>query len=535
MKIATHTWVAAGFALLVSATACDNSKITQVNKNPNAPTTAPAAAVFTQAAVNTVGGFLSGGIMDLRGTEWTAQQLAEVQYPDEDRYSRLQASNTNGTFNAPYSNELENLRKVIGQGQAQKQPAVWGPAAVLQTLAFGYLTDTWGDVPYSQALVGDSTGGSLTPAYDPQKSIYTGFFTTLSSVSTALASDPATDPGLGNADPIYRGSVSAWQKFANSLWLRDAMRIVNVDPGTASAQIKAALSAPGGVFTSNADNAQMAWPGDGVFDNPWADNFLTRDDHRMSQTLMNVMVPANDPRLAVYAQPTVCWQTPSTTGCPANAPKYAGMPNGLTAAAAGTYFNTASRPGTVFYPGPTAYGTYGSSAGLSYPSNVLTYAEVAFTEAEAAERGLGGLTAAQAPGFYNAGIQASMAQWGITDAGAIAAYMAQPSIAYQGGAAGLTQIATQKWIALYSDGANAWAEWRRTCVPSTVVAGPAAIITYVPRRYEYSTTEASTNGANLAAAVARQGPDNFGTRVYWDTQPTAAPTYVSSKACAGSP
>jgi hypothetical protein len=511
MKMTTYTKVAAGLALLVSASACDNSKLTNVNRNPNAPTDAPAGAVFTNAAQTIVGRFV-GNNYDLRGLEFVAQHLAEVQYPDEDRYQRLQAANTNGYFNGPYSNELENLRKVAAKGQALNQPGVWGPALTLQTWGFGFLTDTWGDVPYSQALAGDSTGGSLTPAYDAQKDIYTGFFSALGKVSTALASDPAGDPGLGGADPIYGGDVQAWQKFANSLHLRYAMRIVNVDPTTASNEIKAALSAPGGVFTSNADNATLKWPGDGVFNNPWAVNFLTRDDHRMSQTLMNIMLANNDPRIPVYAQPTVADPT-----------KYAGMPNGLNASAAGTYFNTASRPGAIFYPGATAYGTYGGN-GNKQPTYLMTYAEVAFTEAEAAERGLGGLTPAQAPGFYNAAITASMNQWGITDPVAVAAFLAQPGVAYQGGVAGLKQIAVQKWVALYTDGANAWSEWRRTCQPNTVVQGPAAIVPFVIRRFMYSTTEASTNAANLKAAIARQGPDNFGTRIWWDSKPAAAPT-----------
>ena len=533
MQLTSKRMVAAGLALLVSATACDNSKITRVNINPNAPTSAPAGALFTQAAANAVGRFLGGGVTDLRGTEWISQQLAEVQYPQEDQYSRLQGSNTAGTFNAPYTAELENLKKVAEAGQAASQPGVWAPAEVMQTWAYGYLTDMWGDIPYSDALTGDSAGGSLTPAYDTQKSIYTSFFSVLTAATTAMAGDSPSDPGLGSSDPIYGGNLAAWQKFANSLHLRDAMRLVNVDPTTASTEIAAALSAPGGVFTSNADNALFVWPGDGVFNNPWATNFSTRDDHRMSQTMMNIMVPINDPRLPIYAQPTVCYTAPSTTGCPANTPEFAGMPNGLTAADAGLYFNVASRPGTAFYPGATAYGFYGG-AGNSYPSYVMTYAEVAFTEAEAAERGLGGLTPGQAAGFYNAGIQASMDQWGVSNPVAVANYLAQASVAYKGGAAGLSQIATQKWLALYSDGANAWAEWRRTCVPSTAVAGPAAIINYIPRRYEYSTTELSTNAANVDAAIARQGPDNFATRVYWDTAPTAAPTYVSATACAGS-
>jgi len=227
---------------------------------------------------------------------------------------------------------------------------------------------------------------------------------------------------------------------------------------------------------------------------------------------MNAMLANSDPRIPIYAQPTVSDPT-----------KYAGMPNGLSATAAATWFNTSSRPGAVFYPGATAYGNYGGG-GASFPQQILTYAELQFIRAEVANRGIAGLTAGQAQGFYNDAITASLNQWGVTNAGAIAAFLAQPGVAYKGGLDGLKQIATQKWIALYTDGGNAWAEWRRTCQPAGLVPGPAAVVNYIPRRFRYSVTETSANTDNLAAAVTRQGPDNLGTRVYWDTKPTAAPT-----------
>jgi hypothetical protein len=177
----------------------------------------------------------------------------------------------------------------------------------------------------------------------------------------------------------------------------------------------------------------------------------------------------------------------------------------------------------VFYPGATAYGTFGGG-GASFPTQVLTYSELQFIRAEAAERSLAGLTPGQAKGFYDDAITASLEQWGITSSGDIAAFLAQPSVAYKGGVEGLKQIAVQKWIALFTDGGNAWAEWRRTCQPNTIQAGPAAVVQFVPRRFFYSTTELSANSENVEAAIARQGPDNFGTRVYWDTAPEAAPT-----------
>jgi hypothetical protein len=200
------------------------------------------------------------------------------------------------------------------------------------------------------------------------------------------------------------------------------------------------------------------------------------------------------------------------------------MPNGLLQDSSSKWFILASRPGLAFYPGATSYGTFGTPAGLATPSYLMTYAEVLFIKAEAAQRGLGGLAPAQAEDFYKAAITASLQQWGITDATTINTFLAQPEIAYKGGVDGLKQIAVQKWVALFTDGGQAWAEWRRTCQPTTLVPGPAAIVNFIPRRFFYSTREASVNAESMQAAIARQGPDNFGTRVYWDTNPDAAPT-----------
>jgi hypothetical protein len=141
---------------------------------------------------------------------------------------------------------------------------------------------------------------------------------------------------------------------------------------------------------------------------------------------------------------------------------------------------------------------------------------------------LGGLNASQAQSFYTAGITASMDQWGVTDQSAINAFLANPNIAYQGGINGQVQIDQQEWVALYTDGGQAWALWRRTCVPNTVVPGPSAIINTVPRRMQYSTTEYSLNADQVQAALTQMGgPDVFTTRMWWDKNPSAAPTFTA--------
>ena len=505
MKSISLAKVAAASALAVGVLGCGD--LTGLNGNPNSPTEAPPGALFTRAVSTTAQRWIGSGY-DLRQTEWLAQHFGEVFYPDEDRYVRLQAAQTQGSFDNPYTTELEDLQKVIEAGQEASKPGISAPAMVLQTYGFGYITDSFGDVPYSDALKGDAEDGSLLPVYDAQKDIYNGFFTTLDAATQALAG--ATGTGLGSADPIYGGDFEAWEKFSNSLRLRFAMRLSNVDPATAQAQIQAALNAPGGVFTSNEDAATIPWPGDGIVDNPWTVNFQTRDDHRMSRTLMDILVANNDPRLPIFAQPVQ-----DSSLYPGG---YGGMPNGLSADSAGVFAKIASRPGTVFYGGATSNGYFGSPVNASRPSYFMTYAEVAFLQAEAAQRGWGGLNASQAQGFYEAGIRSSMEQWGVTSEAAVNAYLAKPAVAYKGGNDGLKQIGVQKWLAFVGDGGQAWAEWRRTCQPETIKAGPAAIVTFVPRRFFYSPTETQANGDNVAAAVARQGPDNFGTRIYWDSQ-----------------
>jgi hypothetical protein len=511
-----------GAVLVLGVGACNTDKLINVNENPNNPQSAPPQAVFTYASRVAMQRWFGSNPVNQRGTVLTAQHLAQNQYPDEDRYARLDAEVTDASFINAYALELKNFQSVVVAGKADDVPLLWGPAQIMRSLIFGYVTDVWGDVPYSEALQGDVPGGTIVPAYDPQEDIYNDLFVQLSEAVTAIAGAPAGSPTLGAADPFYSGNSLRWQRFGNSLRARHAMRLANVDAAKAQAELNAAIAAPGGLIASNADNARIPWPGDGVYNNPWSVNGQGRDDHRMSDRLMNEMVPRNDPRTGIYAQPTTCFSVPATAGCPAGSPQYAGMPNALTASDAQLYTNTSSRPGKVFFSTTRFCPGCSPLTGASFPNVVLSYAEVSFIQAEAAERGW---IAGSAAAFYVQGIQASMAQWGVTDAAAIAAYIAQPGVAYTPGAAGLRQIALQKWIGLYTDGVSAWAEWRRTCVPATVVPGPDAIINTVPRRYQYSIRERSVNSANLDEAVARQGADEFTTRMYWDTAPQNAPTW----------
>ena len=511
-----------GAAFALGLAACDNDSLTDLNQNPNSPEDVPATTLFTSATRASVGRWL--GAYGYFQTELVAQHLAQVQYPDQDRYARLGAADTQGNFDNPYTNELEDFTKVIAKGKEANAAGTYAPAMIMRTWGFHYITNTFGDIPYFAALTGDQAeGADIAPKYDAQKEIYADFFKQLDQATKDLAANGSVG-SLGGGDPIYGGNALKWQRFSNSLRARLAMQLVNVEPATTDKELRAAIAAPGGLFASNDDNARLNWPGDGIYNNPWADAFKTRDDYRVSKTLVDILNAYQDPRVAIFAMPT-----------PANGAVYAGLQNALTPAQAGTFFNTTSRPGAFLFPGATAYGTIGGS-GSKAPSFLMTYAETQFILAEVAERGIAGLAASAAKGYYEAGIRASMAQWSAVNAAAglpavsaaaIDAYLARPEVAYKGGVDGLKQIATQKWIHLYTDGGTSWSEWRRTCQPFTLKPGPAATQSTVPRRFFYSPTEYTSNRSSVDAAIAAQGADDFNSRMYWDKAPTAAPTYAT--------
>lgn len=495
------TRVAVALVGIAVATAC-KTDLTALNENPNSPTSAPAGALFTSATRSSLANIYNS-FNSLSMTELFAQHIAQVQYIDEDR-GHIRSTTLDDLFTNLYVGPLQDYNKILLKADSASLPSTSGPSKVMQSWVFQNLTDLWGDVPYSEALKGEAA--KFTPTYDAQKDIYYGLLATLTQASTSMAGGNSTnDPGLGNADPIYKGVVTKWAQLSNSLRARLAMRMSNADPAKAQTELTAAFAA--GMMLSNADNASMVWPGDGVYDNPWAANFAGRDDHRMSKTLIDALVSTNDPRLPIFAQPTED-----------NAAVYAGLQNGLDNTTASSQFSSTSRPGAIFYPGATVYGTFGTAAGKATPSYIMTYAEVAFIQAEAAERSMGGLTPAQAAGFYNAGVTASITQWGGTAAQA-AAYLAQPSVAYTPGATGLQKIGLQKWIALFTQGNEAWSEWRRTGFPATIQPGPNMypdVPGGVLLRLPYPPNEQSVNQPGLDAAIARQGLDATNTKVWWD-------------------
>jgi hypothetical protein len=387
---------------------------------------------------------------------------------------------------------------------------------VWRVVMYHRMTDYFGPIIYSQY-----GNGERVVEFDAQRDIYLDFFKTLDEAVAVLKANTGKT-AFGTVDQVYRGDANKWLKFANSLRLRLAMRIVYAEPALAKAEAEKAVA--DGVMTSNADFAGVA----STLNNPNIYSRITylSNDYRASSSMISTMTGYNDPRLPVYF-------TPAATGG-----GFKGLRNGLTAAQRGI----AVAPLTSFV-GPQ-WISNPPRAGTLNPTRIMCAAELAFLRAEGALRGwnMGGT----AKDFYNTGISLSLTEnvSGIAP-GVISAYQnstalpvaltdtwnspAMTNIPVLYDEAGsferrLEQIITQKWLAVYPDGYEAWAERRRTGYPRGYALitsdEPMLSKTELARRLIFAPAETTTNPDGYATALSRLGgADNMKTRVWWDKKP----------------
>ncbi len=401
---------------------------------------------------------------------------------------------------------------------ANNMPIANAIAKVWRVQMYHRLTDYFGPVIYSKF------GNQATSvAFDDQKDIYYDFFKTLDEAVVVLKAGGA-GYAFGNNDQLYQGNVAKWLKYANSLRLRLAMRLAYVDAAKAKTEAEKAVA--DGLILVNADNAALT----STLNNT---NILSRitylGDFRASSGLMSALRGYSDPRLPVFYSPAV------------NGGQFVALRNGLPASDRGSTL----APITSFV-GPQWLGNP-PRPGTTNPTVVLTASEVAFLRAEGALRGwnMGGT----AVSFYNSGISLSIGQHvSSATVGQIAAYQsstatpmaladkwnspAMSDIPVLYDAAGsferqLEQIITQKWIALYPDGYEAWAERRRTGYPrgyALIGSDNAGLArTELARRVIYAPSEVTTNKVAYDAALGLLGgPDDMKTRVWWDKKPLAS-------------
>ncbi|HEX2605951.1 MAG TPA: SusD/RagB family nutrient-binding outer membrane lipoprotein [Flavisolibacter sp.] len=451
--------------------------ISSINVDPKNPATLPSYAFFTNAE-RSLASTLSSSNVNLNIFRLIVQQWQETQYPEESQYDLGTREINDAVWNALYRDVIRDLREAknliptdVKDAATQKnQLAI---TEIMEVYTWYYLVTTFGNIPYTEALNIDNP----FPKYDDAKTIYNDLLTRLDAAIGNLATGGSSFAG---ADIIYGGNVAKWKKFANSLKVKMGMTIADEDPAKDKAVVEAAVAS--GVFTSNADNAEVAFQNAPPNTNPiWVDLVQSgRDDFVAASTFIDQLEAFNDPRINDYF-------TFDQTGS-----GYSGADPGVQSAYAQySHVNPAITQPT-------------------FPGLLLDYAETELFLAEAAQRGFNvGGTAAT---YYNAGVTASILYWGGTTAEATA-YLAQPSVAYNP-ALYKQRIGIQKWIALYNRGWDAWIEWRRLDYPQLDPANDA--LSDIPVRFPYPVNEQNVNRLNFEAASSAIGGDDVSTKLWWD-------------------
>jgi len=403
-------------------------------------------------------------------------------------------------FDRAYPQQVKEIEDIINQlNEEGNSGTAMGVARIWRVFIFHRLTDLYGDIPYSEAGKG-YIEGILKPAYDAQQDIYMDMLSELEAGIGQLGANT-----LGVSDLVYQGDVDKWRRFGNSLMLRLAMRLTKADAATAQAWATKAISA--GTMSSNGDIAyiQHTLGPAGINKNGHGEVFSADGNPRLSKTFVDFL--QGDPRLPILGARRSDGST--------NPADLIGMPNGLTSGALEAKYGNDN---TVY-----AEPNRGVITGEDAPMVFQTYAEVEFLKAEASTRGW---ISSDAATHYNNGVKAAMQMLSmlypnaaaISDAQVADYLAARPFDA----ANAMEMIHSQYWAATFLNEYEAFANWRRTGFPVLQPFGGEAVYDgnvtngTIPRRLIYPMSEESTNGENFSAALSRQGPNEFTTRVWWD-------------------
>ena len=446
-----------------------------INVDPNNPSQA------------TLPGLLSGsqvGLAFALGGEGTRMPASIVQHyaghraqPLDYAQYRITSSATDGTWTALY-NALMDIKELENKAAASGNQAYLGVSKILQAHAFSVITDLFGDIPFSEALQGRA---NITPAYDRQEDIYPALITMIDDGVTALRAGTETIKG----DIVYRGDVTKWEKFANSLKLRLLNHLSSRQPNAAANFLATNPS----LIDTSADDAKVAFGSVASNANPihQFDVISGRKDQAVASTIVDKMKALSDPRVSLYFKPI------------------AENDHGLR----GQYFGNA--PGNdVGDTGESRYSRVGSAyASVKSPVVLMSAAEVNFIKAEVYYRAS---NAARAQAAYQAAITQDFAALGLSSSAA--AYLANANVAYNGT---LQRIMEQKWITMFQASYESWVDWRRTGFPVLTPAANNATSNVIPRNLPYPEVEINSNRANLEAGPGIPIPYiGLSNRVWWD-------------------
>lgn len=482
----------AGVSAAMLTTSCVGSLDSDYNVDPKSATSALASGLFANAERTLTRTLVSTNV-NLNPFRFYVQYWAATDYPTESRYDMNTRSIPGSFWNALYRDCLRDIREAkttipgdITVPAASKTNAL-AAAEVLEVYTWATLVETFGNIPYSEALDFSKT----QPKYDDQAAIYADLVARL---DVAIGQFNANVPiGFGANDLINSSNTALWIKFANATKLRMALVLADVDAAKAQTM---AVATVGKLLASNADNIKLTFNGTFPNTNPLYEDLVRsgRTDFAGTNFFINqlkgtagpVISATPDPRLKNYFNPVTATTLPPNT--------FQG----------GVYGSTNSKS-TNSLPGAKL-------RAQTFPGVIISYAQVELMLAEAAARNFA--VGGTAQSHYNAGVTASILEWGGTAAEATA-YLAQPTVAYTTAPGTYKQkIGYQLWLALYNQPVESWTQWRRLDYP--VLVAPTQAISGIPVRLLYPVVEQNINGNNFAQAASAIGGDKVETKLFWD-------------------
>jgi len=467
----------------VMAVSCSDN-IEDLNQNIKDPTAVGGESLFASAQKQLADQIVTPNV-NLNNLRLWTQQLQETTYTDESQYDQITRSIPDNHWREMYRDVLKDLdesARIISETDNDLtndlKPNKLAIIEVLSVYAYSNLVETYGDIPYSEALDIEN----LLPAYDDGLTVYKDLIARLN----AAIGNMNTGVGSfsGSEDLMYAGDVSHWKKFANSLKLRMGIVLADVDGGLAQSTVESAFS--GGVFASNADNGSYMYSAAAPNNNPMNDNLVLsgRNDYVAAVTIIDIMNSLEDPRRPVYFTDVDGDYIGGEIGEISAYPDFSHVADRLV--------------------DPTE------------PGVLLSYVEVRFLLAEAAARGFS--VGGDAATHYAAGITASFEYW---NADGIADYLAKPEVEYTSALASSSSspawkqvIGTQAYLGLYNRTFANYLSIRRLDYP--ILAEPTGAVSGFPTRYTYPVGEQTLNEDNYNAASTAIGGDAPETQLFWD-------------------
>lgn len=403
---------------------------------------------------------------------------------------------------------------------------VFSVAQIIKIMGLHRATDAFGPIPYEGIGKGD-----LKIAYNSQESVYKSFFAELQTAIETLSDysnkGGGTITSLKDFDAVYKGNVTQWMKLANSLMLRLAVRVRYADEDLSREWANKAITNPGGLIEDLTDIAKLKSNSTQNFINSLELLWKNYDDCRMGATIYCYLKGYNDPRkkayFAKYEKDTDAFKLKAVrTGIP-------------------------MAPSPDFYKNYTIPNVYTAT-----PVYWFKASETYFLRAEAS---LYGIIAGSAEEYYRNGINKSFEENGVSNntyssSSAIpASYEDENNDTYDALAPSkisirwseasndeerLEKIITQKYLAIFPDGQEAWTEWRRTGYPKQITAftnrtdGTHGNVIdsdgykYGVRRMPFPRSEYDGNNKEnviKAQELLKTGVDDSNTRVWWDANP----------------